>query len=93
LAGGNVVDPNEVAAAQKSVEDAKYQIQIAGLEKTATAEETAYNAQVDLQEKAIRQMGDKATARGLAAAAGHDVDELCSAIAENGARVFGLPTA
>jgi hypothetical protein len=58
LAGGNVVDPNEVAAAQKSVEDAKYQIQIAGLEKTATAEETAYNAQVDLQEKAIRQMGD-----------------------------------
>ena len=33
------------------------------------------------------------TVRGLAAAAGHDVDELCSAIAENGARVFGLPTA
>lgn len=32
------------------------------------------------------------TVRGLAAAAGHDVDELCGAIAANGTRVFGLPT-
>jgi TatD DNase family protein len=31
------------------------------------------------------------TVRGLAAAGGHDVDELCAAITGNGARVFGLP--
>lgn len=33
------------------------------------------------------------TVRGLAGATGHEVDELCSAIAANGTRVFGLPTA
>ena len=31
------------------------------------------------------------TVRGLAAASGHDLDELCGAIAANGTRVFGLP--
>jgi TatD DNase family protein len=31
------------------------------------------------------------TVRGLAAATGRDVDELCSAITANGVRVFGLP--
>jgi TatD DNase family protein len=33
------------------------------------------------------------TVRGLAAAAGHDVDELCAAIVATGRRVFGLPRA
>jgi TatD DNase family protein len=33
------------------------------------------------------------TVRGLASAAGHDLDELCAAITENGTRVFGLPAA
>jgi murein DD-endopeptidase MepM/ murein hydrolase activator NlpD len=56
LAGGNVVDPDEVKTAQKAVEDAKYNIQIAGLEKTATAEEKAYNDSIDLQEKAIQTL-------------------------------------
>ncbi|PZS20450.1 MAG: DNAase [Pseudonocardiales bacterium] len=32
------------------------------------------------------------TVRGLAAAAGHDLDELCAHITANGARIFGLPT-
>jgi TatD DNase family protein len=32
------------------------------------------------------------TVRGLAAATGYDVDELCSAITANGTREFGLPT-
>lgn len=31
------------------------------------------------------------TVRGLAAAGGHDLDELCAAVTANGARVFGLP--
>jgi cell wall-associated NlpC family hydrolase len=56
LAGGNVVDPDEVKRAQQAVEDAKYAIQVAGLEKTATAEEEAYNASIDAQEQAIQQM-------------------------------------
>ena len=33
------------------------------------------------------------TVRALAAAGGHDLDELCAAITANGARVFGLPAA
>ena len=32
------------------------------------------------------------TVRGLAAAAGHDLDALCTAIVRTGERVFGLPT-
>ncbi|MFN2517751.1 MAG: TatD family hydrolase [Jatrophihabitantaceae bacterium] len=32
------------------------------------------------------------TVRGLAAAGGHDLDELCAAISANGTRVFGLPS-
>jgi hypothetical protein len=59
LAGGNVVDPEEVKRAQQSVEDAKYAIQVAGLEKTAQAEEDAYNASIDAQEAAIREMAAK----------------------------------
>jgi TatD DNase family protein len=31
------------------------------------------------------------TVRGLAEAAGHDLDELCAALTSTGARVFGLP--
>jgi TatD DNase family protein len=31
------------------------------------------------------------TVRGLAAAGGHDVDELCAAVRGTGRRVFGLP--
>ncbi|MDT4912458.1 MAG: TatD DNase family protein [Pseudonocardiales bacterium] len=30
------------------------------------------------------------TVRGLAAASGHDVDELCAAVAQNGRRIFGF---
>jgi hypothetical protein len=55
-AGGNVVDPDEVKNAQKAVEDAKYAIQIAGLQKTADAEERAYNDSIDAQEKAIQTL-------------------------------------
>lgn len=43
--GGNVVDPDEVKRAQQEVEDAKFNIQIAGLTKTAAAQQAAWDQQ------------------------------------------------
>lgn len=47
-------DPDKVKQAEKAVADAKYQIQVAGLQKQAKAETDAFNDQISEQERAIR---------------------------------------
>jgi hypothetical protein len=72
LADAGVPDPTAVASAQQAVEDAKYNIQIDGMTKAASAEQAAYQqSRDDLQkhlDAALALWGDYYAKSGMTAA-------------------------